>query len=118
MYDENIGPAGKLTDNAKIQFLENTVQNHAEFRTVKSTEDMFTAAGSTLMTFQQYYDLLQSDAQRYDATMSKNKKPTRYVYMSEITQDEEKHNADAEEGYDVTTPVDMIQTNLHNSNTS
>ena len=34
--------------------------------------------------------------------------------MSEITQDEEEHYTDAEEGYDITTSVDMIQTNLHN----
>ena len=37
MYDENIGATGKLSDEAKRQFLESTVQNHAEFRTVKST---------------------------------------------------------------------------------
>ena len=52
MYDENIGTAGKLIEEAKRQFLENTVQNQAEFRTVKSTEDMFTAIGSTPVTFQ------------------------------------------------------------------
>ena len=67
------------------------------------------------MTFQQYYDLLQSAAQRYDETMSKTKKPSRSVYMSEITQDDEEHYADAEEGYDIATPVDTIQTNYHSS---
>ena len=67
------------------------------------------------MTFHQYYDLLQSAAQRYDETMSKNKKTSRSVYMSEITQDEEDHYVDAEEGYDIATPVDTIQTNYHNS---
>ena len=52
MYDENIGATGKSSDEAKRQFLENTVQNHAEFRTIKSTKDMFTAIWSTPMTFQ------------------------------------------------------------------
>ena len=111
MYDENIGATGKLSDEAKRWFLENTVQTHAEFRTVKSTEDMFTAIGSTHMTFQQYYDLLQSAAQRYNETMSKTKKPSGSVYMSEMTQDDEEHYADTEERYDIATPVDIIQTN-------
>ncbi len=35
--------------------------------------------------------------------------------MSEITQDDEEHYADAEEGYDIATPVDTIQTNFHSS---
>jgi hypothetical protein len=63
MYDENIGATGKLSDDAKRQFLENIVQNHAEFRTVKSTKDLFNAIGSTPMNLQQYYNLLQSAAQ-------------------------------------------------------
>ena len=57
MYDENIDAAGKLSDEVKRQLLENKVQNYAEFRTFKYTEDMFTTIGSTPMTFQQYYDL-------------------------------------------------------------
>ena len=35
--------------------------------------------------------------------------------MSEITHDDEKHCADAEEWYNIDTPVDMIQTKFHNS---
>ena len=49
----------------KQQFLKNTVQDHPEFCNVKSTEDMITAIGVKYMTFQQYYDLLQSAAQPY-----------------------------------------------------
>ena len=67
------------------------------------------------MTFQQYYDLFQSAAQQYDETMSRTKKSPRSVYMSEITQDDEEHYADAEEGYDIDTTVDVIQNNFHNS---
>ena len=51
-YDENIDSTGKLSDEAKRRFLENTVQNHTEFRTVKSTENMFTVIESKPMTFQ------------------------------------------------------------------
>jgi hypothetical protein len=47
--------------------------------------------------------------------MSKNNKPSRSVYTSEITQYDEEHYADAEEGYDIATPVDTIQTNYHSS---
>jgi hypothetical protein len=47
--------------------------------------------------------------------MPKSKKPSRPVYMSEITQDGEEHYTDAEEGYDIATPVDTIQTNYHSS---
>ena len=67
------------------------------------------------MNFQQYYDFLRSDAQRHDEIMSRTKKSSRYVYNYEITQDDEEHYADAEEGYDIDTPVEMIQTNFHNS---
>ena len=35
--------------------------------------------------------------------------------MSEITQDKEDIYADADEVYDITTPVDLIQTNFHDS---
>ena len=76
---------------------------------------MFTTIGSTPTTFQQYYDFLQSAAQRYDETMSRTKKSPRSVYMSEITHDDEEHYADTEEGYDTDTTVDMIQNNFHNS---
>ena len=106
IYDDNIESSVTLSDDPKRQFLENIVQNHPEFRNVKSTEDMITALGIRPMTFQQYYDLLQSTAQRYDETMSKNKKPHQSVYMSEITQDEEDMHVDADEGYYSTTPVD------------
>ena len=58
IYDKSISSTGKSSNDAKRQFLENTVQNHPEFRTVKFTEDMFTAIWSGPMTFQQYYDLL------------------------------------------------------------
>ena len=47
--------------------------------------------------------------------MSKTKKPSRSVYISEITQYDGNYNADAEEGYDIATHVGMIQTNYHNS---
>ena len=83
--DKNIDSAGKLSDKAKRQFLENTVQNHTEFCTVKSTEDKFTALCSKPMTLQKYYYLLQSAARQYNETMSSTKKSHRYVYMSEIT---------------------------------
>ena len=36
--------------------------------------------------------------------------------MSEIIQDDEEHYTDAEEEYDIDTPVEMIQANFHNSN--
>ena len=35
--------------------------------------------------------------------------------MSEIIQDDDGHFADTEEGYDIDTPIDMIQTNFHHS---
>jgi hypothetical protein len=76
---------------------------------------MFTAIGSTPMTFQQYYDLLQFAAQQYDETISKTKKYSRSVYMSEIIQDDGEHYTDAEEEYDIDTTVEMIQANFHNS---
>ena len=115
IYDENVDSTVKLSNEAKRQFLENTVQNHTEFCTVKIKEDMVISIGSTPMNFQQYYDFLRSDAQRHDEIMSRTKKSSRYVYNYEITQDDEEHYADAEEGYDIDTPVEMIQTNFHNS---
>ena len=47
--------------------------------------------------------------------MPRTKKSHRYVYMSEIKQDDEEHYAHAEEGYGIDTPSNMIQTNFHNS---
>ena len=46
IYDENVESSAQLSDDAKRQFLENTVQNHPEFCNVKSTEDMITVLGA------------------------------------------------------------------------
>ena len=46
--------------------------------------------------------------------MSRTKKFPRSVYISEITHNEEQHYTDAEEEYDIDTPVDLIQTNCYN----
>ena len=70
---------------------------------------MFTAIGFKPMTFQKYYDLLQSTAQRYTETVFRTNKSPRSVYMSDITQDDEEHCANAEEGYGIDTLVDIIQ---------
>ena len=37
------------------------------------------------------------------------------MYTSEIPQDDEEHYTDAEEGYNIDTTVDMVQTNCHHS---
>ena len=67
------------------------------------------------MTFQQYYDLLQSAAQRYDETISNTKKSYRYVYMYEQTYEDEQPPSEDENIYDIATPVDLVQTNFHYS---
>ena len=83
--------------------MENTVQNHPEFRTAKSTEYMITVLGVRPMKFQQYYDLLQSAAQQYDETMSKTKKSHRYVYMPEQTYENEQPLFNNINTYGITT---------------
>ena len=75
IYDDNIDSTEKLSDEAKWQFLENTVQNYTKLHTVYSTEDVFTVIGFRPLAYQQYCDPLQSAAQRYDETMSRTKKP-------------------------------------------
>ena len=47
--------------------------------------------------------------------MSKTNKPRRSVYQAATTFDDDQHLDPDEAIYDIATPVDMIQTNFHDS---
>ena len=67
------------------------------------------------MTFQQYCNILQSAIQWYDENMSTTKKLHRSVHMSEQAHEDEQPLSEEENTYDITTSVDLIQTNFHDS---
>ena len=107
IYDENINLTGRIYNDDKCHFLENIVQDHPGFRSVKSTEDMISIIECIPVSYYQYYDLLQSNGHPYDAAMSKTKKTHIFTYMSNSTYDREPNQMVNESPYNVATPIDI-----------
>ena len=66
-----------------------------------------TATGCTPISYQKYYNLLQSTTHKYGATVSKIKKTRRSVHISGLTYDYDPNSIDNELLYDIAVLINL-----------
>ena len=84
-YNTMVPQAKKMGTEVLLQLLQNAVHPHHELRTVYTTAQLAETNGGKTLTFDQYYQLLETAAIAYDKSIEHQKpmKPNRGVYQSE-----------------------------------
>lgn len=121
LYDKLVGPTETVTDNQKITFLQNAVEDIPELHYVKNQALQDATVHHKQITYGQYSTLLLSAATGYDkkhgiikSRSPGNSNPRRTVYSHDVFP--QFHDDNVEE-YSIETNVQTIQVNFARSST-
>ena len=114
IYESQIDPKEHLSSSQKRTILENAVHDIEELRSVKQRAELDRVLHGKELTYESYYNLLESAAQAYDIAHSTKKRVKRQVLHHDMVDTDDHsttydYDSDFERDIGLDTPLSVLQ---------